>query len=634
MQSKLISGIAIPTLITYLLILGGTLVYLQRVSLDELKQNMTKLVSNHAGRFDGFLREAAAVADTSAHLFRQHQHLSSDEFFAMLRQNIDDRPFIFGACVAFEPGTYRPAGELYAPYVYRDGTDFNEMVISRDVYDWYSDPQWTWFQAPKAQGKPVWSEPYFDKGAGNVLMTTYSTPFQNEKGFQGVATIDIDLTHLHETIGTGVMEGQEFVIVDSNGRFVFDKHQEHILNRNIRDIAHGLAPLELDRLVEKLLSGKPGITTVNGWDEVEQKQWLFHAPIASTSWTLVARTPERDALAGVHRRMTIAAAALGGTLLLIVGCIAFMARRITRPLSTLTNKVGEIAAGHLDVRVEGIKSQDEIGVLASSFNTMAARLREHIERLATEEANRRKIEHDLSIARKIQQGLLPEGQPNLPGYDLAGWSQPADETGGDYYDWQMLPNDCTAISLADVTGHGIGPALVTAVCRAYARASFPTESDAGRALDRINQLLCEDLNAERFVTFVVALIDPASHKLHLLSAGHGPLFYYEAATAKVHQYNAHDIPMGLSPDIVHGPPSDFTMAPGDILVLITDGFLEWANSTGEQYGNDRLAEVIRHSHGLPSAQLIARFVEDVLRFSEGTKQLDDLTAVVLKRKSG
>jgi len=254
---------------------------------------------------------------------------------------------------------------------------------------------------------------------------------------------------------------------------VFDKNPRYILNRNVRNIAHDLDENQLNKFVARLLEGKPGVTTVAGWDQAGEKQWLFHAPIPSTAWTFVARTPDRIARASTRQRLLIAAVSLGGTLALIVGCIAFMAGRITRPLTALTKKVGEIASGNLDARVDGIKTGDELGQLAESFNIMAARLREHVERLADEEANRRKIEHDLSIARKIQQGLLPAESPHLPGYELAGWSQPADETGGDYYDWQTLPNNETAISLADVTGHGVGPALVTAVCRAYARASFP-----------------------------------------------------------------------------------------------------------------------------------------------------------------
>jgi len=293
--------------------------------------------------------------------------------------------------------------------------------------------------------------------------------------------------------------------------------------------------------------------------------------------------------------------------------------------------VGEIAGGNIDARVEGITTRDELGRLASAFNGMAGRLREHIDRLAEEQATRQKIEHDLSIARNIQQGLLPNSVPTLQGYELSGWSRPADETGGDYYDWQMLPNGHLAVTLADVTGHGIGPALVTAVCRAYARASFPSETDIGPALDRINRLLCEDLRNERFVTFVVALVDPAKHCIRLLSAGHGPLFYYEAGADRVRQFDAHDIPMGLSPDVKHGPPSEFHPGPGDALVLITDGFFEWANPGGEQYGVKRLAEAIRNSHALPPAQIIENLVRNVEDFTAGSKQPDDLTAVVLKR---
>jgi serine phosphatase RsbU (regulator of sigma subunit) len=372
------------------------------------------------------------------------------------------------------------------------------------------------------------------------------------------------------------------------------------------------------------------VTAVPGWDEPE-KQWLFYAPILSTGWTFVAHVPERVALAAVRERMLVAASALAGTLALIVACITLVSRRITRPLSALTAKVREIETGNLDARVSGVRTNDELGTLANAFNTMAGRLREHVDRLAKEEASRHKIEHDLSVARDIQRGLLPDHVPPLPGYDLAGWSQPADETGGDYYDWQSLPSGNTAITLADVTGHGIGPALVTAVCRAYARASFPNEADVCKVLDRINQLLFEDLQSERFVTFVVAILDPASHHLRLLSAGHGPLFYYEASADRVHLYDAHDIPMGLAPDVSHGPPSEFRFAPGDALVLITDGFFEWSNASGELYGTARLAQAIRAAHALPAAKMIDQLVADVLQFAAGSKQLDDLTAVVLKR---
>jgi serine phosphatase RsbU (regulator of sigma subunit) len=226
---------------------------------------------------------------------------------------------------------------------------------------------------------------------------------------------------------------------------------------------------------------------------------------------------------------------------------------------------------------------------------------------------------------------LPVLQPDVPGYEVAGWSQPADQTGGDYFDWQSLPNGNTVITLADVTGHGIGPALVTAVCRAYARASFPQDVNLGSVLDRINDLLCEDLKDGRFVTFVAAFFEPSSHSVQLLSAGHGPLLFYHAAEHRVEDFHAQDIPLGLSPRIGYGPPLRLALNPGDFLLLITDGFFEWPNAEGDQFGLERLERAILSAHDCSASELIRRLYEQVHEFAGGAAQLDDLTAVVLMR---
>src|SRR5262249_38949686 len=110
-----------------------------------------------------------------------------------------------------------------------------------------------------------------------------------------------------------------------------------------------------------------------------------------------------------------------------------------------------------------------------------------------------KIERDLDIAREIQRGLLPTDTPDTPGFEIEGWSKPADQTGGDYFDWMQLPDGGTLITLADVSGHGIGPALIVAVCRAYMRAAATGNGVAlGTAISRVNDLLQMDIPDERF----------------------------------------------------------------------------------------------------------------------------------------
>lgn len=271
------------------------------------------------------------------------------------------------------------------------------------------------------------------------------------------------------------------------------------------------------------------------------------------------------------------------------------------------------------------------GIIAGA---VARQIRLHVLAALREAEARRLVERlhrDLEIARTIQQGLLPQRTPNVGGFEIAGWSKPADETGGDYYDWQELPGGRLVVSLADVTGHGIGPALVTAVCRAYSRACFLGEQDLGSLIDRVHRLLAEDLPDDRFVTFVAALLDSGRSQVDILSAGHGPIFVYSSRDNTVQTYNAHDIPFGVIRDKTYGPAEPLELASGDILVLITDGFFEWANAAGELFGAERLCECIRRSHPLSSANLIQKLYTEVLAFAAGEPQQDDLTAVVVKR---
>jgi serine phosphatase RsbU (regulator of sigma subunit) len=250
------------------------------------------------------------------------------------------------------------------------------------------------------------------------------------------------------------------------------------------------------------------------------------------------------------------------------------------------------------------------------------------------ESELKSVRHDLGIARSIQQGLLPTESPGLQDFEIAGWNLPADETGGDYFDWQELPDGKFAISLADATGHGIGPALVGTSCRAYARASLVADGERDGVLDRLNGLLADDLPGNSFVTFAVIFLDPTNSKVMVLSAGHGPILWYKHATDEVDNLEAQGIPLGMLPGIAYEHGTEGRLETGDVLALATDGFFEWENPEGEQFGVPRMETVLRESRGLPAEEIIAKLRAAVNEFSRGTEQKDDLTAVVLRRKDG
>ncbi len=273
------------------------------------------------------------------------------------------------------------------------------------------------------------------------------------------------------------------------------------------------------------------------------------------------------------------------------------------------------------------------GILAA---LVAARIRTHVTAALREAELQSKLEqvnHDLDIARSIQQGLLPTKSPSLENFDLAGWNEPANQTGGDYFDWQSLPDGRLAISLGDATGHGIGPALISALCRAYARASLVVDDEHHRVLERLNRLLADDLSANRFVTFALIFLDPTNCEVEILSAGHGPILWYKHATDKLENLEAQGIPLGMIAGVGYEKALVRQLAPNDMIVLVTDGFYEWENPNGEEFGLQRLESVIRQSHDCSAEQVIARLRSSVEDFCRGTEQKDDLTAVVLKRKA-
>ena len=243
------------------------------------------------------------------------------------------------------------------------------------------------------------------------------------------------------------------------------------------------------------------------------------------------------------------------------------------------------------------------------------------------------INHDLDLARSIQQGLMPASPPRLDDFEIAGWNQPANQTGGDYFDWQLLPDGQLAISIGDATGHGIGPALVSALCRAYARASFLADQKQEQILERLNSLLANDLADDRFVTFAVIFLNPTNSNIKSLSAGHGPILWYQRATDKWENLEAQGIPLGMIAGMSYEDSRLKCMNAGDMLILVTDGFYEWQNPASEEFGLERLKDTIHAARDCAPEEVIARLYKAVKDFSGGTSQNDDLTAVVLKRKS-
>ena len=248
-------------------------------------------------------------------------------------------------------------------------------------------------------------------------------------------------------------------------------------------------------------------------------------------------------------------------------------------------------------------------------------------------AEKQKLERDLSLAREIQQSLLPESDPDLANFSIAGYSEPADATGGDCYDYIEMPDGRLGLLIADATGHGIGPALIVSQYRAMIRALTACEHVTMDVMCRVNDLLGHDLPPGMFVTTFFGVLHSRTATVKYLSAGHGPLLLYRRATDEAIELEADTFPLGILSPLECEPPPPIELAPGDVFLLVTDGFFEWPNAQREQFGVGRIFDVIRANPEATASELIHAVRDAVRQFTAGTPQADDLTAIAIKRTS-
>ena len=233
------------------------------------------------------------------------------------------------------------------------------------------------------------------------------------------------------------------------------------------------------------------------------------------------------------------------------------------------------------------------------------------------------------LARQIQQGFLPRQAPALEGFSLAGRSRPAEAVGGDYFDFFPLAGGGLGVAVGDVSGHGVGAALLMGQARACLRALALTQADPGALLALTNGRLAEDMEPDCFVTLFLGRLDPRARSLAYSSAGHWPGYVLDRRGALKAALPSTGLPLGVSPGAEFPSPPALALGPGDLVLLLTDGVVEAFAPGGGVFGSDRALEVARrHRHEPPDA--VAAALLGAVREFSGPAQADDQTVVVIR----
>jgi len=513
-----------------------------------------------------------------------------------------------------------------------------------------------WYQRAKTLGRLCWSAPYVDVSSRRSVVTAACPVRRPDGQFAGVTAIDVTIADMLRQVTLPNAKSAVGRVVALVPRKGFDPGRIEMVN------ARDYPPDELGLLVVVQPSDEH---RQGGWQAPPREMWLDvgdaaqHAEMIrdmvddqprvrrfayegrDTLWsygrvledaylivnapsdemTAEAKEAEATVLTLTRSQMKLTASALGVVSLIVIALARVGSRTVTRPVRRLAGAAQRIAAGELDTRVE-VRSRDELGELAQAFNDMVPHLQD-----------RMKLRQSLSLAMEVQQHLLPAGPPRVEGLEIAGRSIYCDETGGDYYDFLDLsalgPHEL-GIAVGDVTGHGIAAALLMTSARALLRSHA---GDAGTLADLmrdINRHLSADVPAGRFMTLYYMVIDGRRRTVRWANAGHDPPILYDPAADAFGELAGGNLPLGIMETEAYEEFRRDHLAPGQVLVVGTDGIWETHDPAGREFGKDALREIIRR-HATEPAEAIGQAITAALEsFRNGSPQEDDVTLVVVK----
>ena len=402
------------------------------------------------------------------------------------------------------------------------------------------------------------------------------------------------------------------------------------------------APADERLLAETLaeLTALTGLKELNSAGEWAQWREENPAPEPSQEWRDAGGKPPWVSLFVRAKRLDEMRADLWKRIAAVTGCGALAAilftvvitALLTGPMREIEQDVAEVARGNFEHQTR-VRSKDEIGALAHVFNIMVRNLRIAQNNMA----ERKSFERELGIAKEIQEKLLPERIPQIPGYDIHNYYRAAKEVGGDYYDFIVIDQTHLGIIVADVAGKGIPGAMVMTMARSLVRLASVRNVSPADTFKKVNRILAKDIRRGMFVTAAYMVLNVKTRVLKIASAGHNPVVLWRASKGEHELIKPPGIALGFDKGTVfdnHVKEVEVQLEPGDRVVTYTDGVNEAMNDDSEEFGDDRFHELIK-AHGTKTSQeFVQALVAALDRHRGHADQSDDITIVTLAVLAG
>ena len=629
---KSISGrLMVRVLIVSAIIFTLTFAIFLRMAANKMREEATgrahSELSNTIHQIDAVLHAVEIAIENTAWIV-PHRLASPDFMYNITERLLQNNEFIYGCAVAFEPDFFSSEGHYFSPYSYRnENGEIKSKQLGGDTYDYhYMD----WYQIPKLLNKPYWSEPYYDDGGGEKMMTTYSKPLYDSEGkLYAIITADLSLEWLTDLVGgIKAFENSYNLMVSRNASYIVHPDHNLLLNETIFSSTYGDDDESLKKLQDDMMNCRAGEVLRNKGGE---KFFVFYSPVETTQWVVAIVCPRSELYMDVKMLRNI---------LIVLGVIALLLmiamnyngiRKVVAPVEDFSDVAKKIANGDFTAELPQIHSQDELKELHDSFEYLQHSLVNYIEELKSTTANKERIESELRIAHNIQMGMIPKIFPPFPERDdlaLAAKLVPAKEVGGDLYDF-FIEDEKLYFIIGDVSGKGVPASLVMAVtCRLF-RSVASHFDEPEEIISSLNDSLADGNESNMFCTAFLGILDLKTGQLKYCNAGHNAPLIVDANGNVALMDVVANLPLGLFSGFPYEG-QETRIEKQTMLYMFTDGVNEAENINKELFGNERVTALLKLNISQDPSEIVDKTFAEVKNHADGAEQSDDITVMCIK----
>lgn len=582
-------------------------------------------LQNIATEINGMLQTVETAVNQS--VWMVEKDLSEpDSLYHIIHAVVDNNDLIVSSGIAFVPYYYKEKGKYFMPYVSRMNGKMEYTVLGNQSYDY---PCMDWYQIPKLLKQEYWSEPYYDQGGGNFIMSTYSKPLYDKDGeVYAIFTANISLTQFTDMVAKLKPYSSSFTfLLSRNGSYITHRDLGKIMNETIFTDAFANHSEEKEYVGREMLAGNTGTAqvTLDG-----KPAYTFYTSIPNIGWSVGNTCPADIILTElVTTSRHIVLFFLVAMLVLFIIIYAII-RRIVQPLSEFSKSARVIATGRFNVELPQVSSHDEIKTLHDSLVYMQQSLSDYVVELRDTTVAKERIESELYIAREIQMGMLPKIFPPFPerhDVDLFAVLRPAKEVGGDLYDF-FIESDRLYFVIGDVSGKGVPASLFMAIARSLFRTFAPGELSPAAIVTKLNKAMSENNDSNMFITLIVGILDLQSGTLKLCNAGHNPpALILPDGHVSLLELSKHMF-VGIMDDFIYTD-EEIHLEKGSKLFLYTDGITEAENEKKELLGEEKMLKILSAEAEKDIRSMTDKIIGSVDKHVQTAAASDDLTILII-----